>query len=350
MTMDVNKVGKAIACLRKRAGYTQKDLADRIGISDKAVSKWERGLGLPEIGYLRRLSILLDTDSDSLLAGDVVHHDGNWQGVIVTDKNPYGIGIHTMVYDKPIVYFLLSYFLLVGIRTVLIVCNEQEKRYMDQTMGDGGCYGIRLVSFAGPLCDAVTLWNQEAKHTMLIYGRCLLYGVDQTRFFQKAMIHKERFTVLALPKRSPGAPRIKMDVNKKIVSSNEDEPLRTQYDYSDIPILLFPSQLLQDIAREEDVPTFISKYTSKNEMYVAMLDRGFVEIEVDNPDNVQEASVFLKIIQDKCGMNVYCLEEVAWRRGLITTEQLRRHGNRYCGTEYGAYILSLCDRISEQKR
>ena len=348
--MDVNKIGKAIACLRKRAGYTQKDLADRIGISDKAVSKWERGIGLPEIGYLRRLSILLDTDSDSLLAGDVVHHDGNWQGVIVTEENPYGIGIHTMVYDKPIVYFLLSYFLLVGIRNILIVCNEREKRYMDETMGDGSEYGIRLFSFTGKLCDAVKKWDGEAMNTMLVYGRCLLYGVDQTRFFQKAMIDKERFTVLALPKRNCRSSHIQMDVNKKIVSSNEDEPLRTQYDYSDIPILLFPSRLLHDVAKEEDIPTFIYKYTSENEMYVAMLDRGFVEIEVDSFDHVQEASAFLKIVQDKCGMNVYCLEEVAWRRGLITTKQLRMHGNRYGTTEYGAYILSLCDRVSGRER
>ena len=114
--MDIAKVGKAIAYLRKRAGYTQKELADRIGISDKAVSKWERGQGLPEIGYLRKLSILLDTDSDSLLAGDVAHHKSDWTGIIVLDENPYGIGAGTMIYDKPIINFLLSYFLLVGIK------------------------------------------------------------------------------------------------------------------------------------------------------------------------------------------------------------------------------------------
>jgi len=75
--MDVERVGKAIAYLRKRAGYTPIDLADRIGISDMAVFKWERGLGLPEIGFLRKLSILLDTDTDSLLSGDVIHHDSS---------------------------------------------------------------------------------------------------------------------------------------------------------------------------------------------------------------------------------------------------------------------------------
>ena len=75
--MDTQKVGQAIAYLRKRVGYTQKELADRIGVSDKAVSKWERGLGLPDIGLIGKIAILLDSDTDSLLAGDLVHHNSD---------------------------------------------------------------------------------------------------------------------------------------------------------------------------------------------------------------------------------------------------------------------------------
>ena len=86
----------------------------------------------------------------------------------------------------------------------------------------------------------------------------------------------------------------------------------------------------------------------RNEMFVEMLDRGFVEIEVDNWDNVQEAAAFLKIVQDKCGMNVYCIEEVAWRRGMISLKQLRKLGLRHSGTPYGDYILSLYERLSRQ--
>lgn len=342
--MDVEKVGKAIAYLRKRAGYTQKDLADRIGISDKAVSKWERGLGLPEIGYLRKLSILLDTDSDSLLAGDVVHHDSSWSGVIILEGNQYGIGAGTPVYDKPLIYYLLSYFLLVGIRDVTIVCSLADQRFIEECLGDGSKYGIRL-TLAENIGTAVEsrTWTGNV---MMVYGRCLLYGVDQTRFFQKAMMNRDRFTMMVLPKKMRNqASHIAIDQNRKIINSNADEPLKTQYDFSDIPILFFPASVLTEMTKKHDISSFISDYATNNELYVYMLDRGFVEIEVDDWNSVHEASTFIKIVQDKCGMNVYCIEEVAWRRGFISLKQLKSLGDKMKGTEYGDYVLSLYHRI-----
>lgn len=348
--MDYKKIGRAIFYLRKRAGYTQKDLADRIGISDKAVSKWERGLGLPDIGYLRKLSILLDTDTDSLLAGDVVHHDSSWQGIVVLDENAYGIGAGTIIYDKPLIFFLISYFLLVGIKDILIVGSLDDQEYIEKKLGDGSSYGIRLRTITEGL-TAVFGMSSIGTNIMMVYGRCILYGVDQTRFFQKAMMHRERFTMLVLPKKmSHQSAHIIINRNKKVINSDADEPLRTQYDFSNIPILFFPSSLLPEFSKEASISEFISHYASENEMYVQILDRGFVEIEVDNWENVQEASTFIKIVQDKCGMNIYCIEEVAWRRGLITLEQLREHGENYRNVEYGEYILSLCRRIEKNQK
>ncbi len=344
--MDVERVGKAIAYLRKRAGYTQKDLADRIGISDKAVSKWERGLGLPEIGYLRKLSIILDTDSDSLLAGDGVHHDSGWSGVIILDENPYSIGAGTLIYDKPLIYYLLSYFLLVGIRDVTIVCNASDQEYISEKLGTGSEYGIKitLANNLGSVVESRT-WTGNV---MMVYGRCLLYGVDQTRFFQKAMMNRDHFTMMVLPKKmSNQASHVVIDQNKKVINSNSDEHLKTQYDFSDIPILFFPVSVLPEMIKKHDISTFISDYAANNELYVYMLDRGFVEIEVDDWNNVQEASTFIKIVQDKCGMNVYCIEEVAWRRGFISLKQLKKLGERMNGTEYGDYVMSLYHRIKD---
>lgn len=343
--MDAKRVGVAIAFLRKRAGYTQKDLADRIGITDKAVSKWERGLGLPDIVYLGKLAILLDTDVASLLAGDVVQHDSEWQGVIVLDKNSYSIGAQTIIYDKPLVYFLLSYFLLVGIRKIIVLCTPEEKTYLDQTLEDGKRFGIRLYTCAGTLKDMLQSNVIEGNNIMMVYGRCFLYGVDQTRFFQKAMVNRERLTIMALPRKHKQTnSRLLMDINKKVVNSNKDEPLRTQYDYSKIPILFFPANLLTDMAKEMDVATFVSKFTANKELYVEMLDRGFVEIEVNTWDDVQEAAMFTKIVQDNCGMIIYCLEEVAWRRGMITKVELLEQGVKQQDTEYGQYILNICNR------
>lgn len=92
------------------------------------------------------------------------------------------------------------------------------------------------------------------------------------------------------------------------MNSNSDEPLRTQYDFSDIPILFFPAALLPNMSCETDIASYVSRYASEYEVYVQMPDRGFVEIEVDNWTNVQESASFMKIVQDKCGMNEYCIE------------------------------------------
>ena len=103
--------------------------------------------------------------------------------------------------------------------------------------------------------------------------------------------------------------------------------------------------MLPELAAAESVDLFLKQYAEERELYVETLDRGFVEFELDNWNAVQEASIFLKIVQEKCGMNVYCLEEVAWRRGMISDEQLSQLGKRYAGTEYGDYIQSLYDRV-----
>ncbi len=344
--MDVEKVGKAIAYLRKRAGYTQKDLADRIGISDKAVSKWERGGGLPDIGYLRKLSILLDTDTDSLLAGDVFHHDSSWSGVIVLDRNSYGIFAGTIIYDKPLIYYLLSYFLLVGIRDVTIVCSSEDQKFISERLGDGSDYGI-VIRLVESIEAAVESRNWTG-NVMMVYGRFLLYGVDQTRFFQKAMMNRDRFTMMVLPKKMGNrTSHVVVDQNMRVLNTNSDEPLKTQYDFSDIPILFFPASVLPEMVKQRDISSFVSDYATNCELYVYMLDRGFVEIEVDDWNNVQEASTFIKIVQDKCGMNVYCIEEVAWRRGFISLKQLKSLGEHMNGTEYGDYVMSLYHRIKD---
>lgn len=348
--MDVKKVGKAIAYLRKRAGYTQKELADRIGVSDKAVSKWERGLGLPEISYLRKLSILLDTDSDSLLTGDVAHHKNDWIGIIFLDENPYGIHAGTMIYDKPLIYFLLSYFLLVGIKEIYIACTAVDTHYIERILGEGTDYGVHITTVNGGLKDAVDAIPNYSGNVMLVYGRCILYGVDQTRFLQKAMVDREHLIMLALPKKMQKT-SITVDVDKRVMNDVADDSrkLRTQYDFSKLPILFFPLQILLAIAEAPSIAAFIEEQIARESMFVETLDRGFVEIEVDDWNNVQEASTFIKIVQDKCGMNVYCLEEVAWRRGMISLTKLKELGERKAGTEYGEYVLGLYERMSQKQ-
>lgn len=343
--MDVEKVSKAIVFLRKRAGYTQKDLADRIGVSDKAVSKWERGLGLPDISCLRKLSILLDTDTDSLLAGDVIHHDIGWHGVLMLDKTTSGVDLSTMVYDKPMVYFLLSYFLLVGIKQILVICSEKEIAYMQSEFGDGTCLGIHLYYSCSDVEEAMQQHPavEECSNFMIVSGRTFIYGVDQTRFFQKAMINRERLTVLSLPKGSkPSRGRLCFDDDKKIICEADTEELNTQYDYYDIPVLFCPKKLLRPVCNAiksgsiADAPALKDRY-----LYTEVLDRGFVEMSMDTWEEVLGVSSFIKIVEQACGMNLYCIEEIAWRRGFISSERMVELAERKTDANYKNYLTGL---------
>lgn len=353
--MDKKKIGKTIAYLRKRAGYTQKDLADRIGISDKAVSKWERGLGTPDIAYFGKLSILLDTDIDSILTGNVIHLDKEWRGLLVLPENEQGVGAGTVIYDKPLVYFLLSYYLLVGIKHIYVVCNMKDKDDIFKEFGDGCRIGINLEYIGTKFDDVTNSLESDSTYSnlMVVYGRSFIYGVDQTRFFQRAMTNKDRITILSLPKKTEKEKYdfLCFDEARKLVPSDSDERIHTQYDYYEIPVLFCPKEKLPLLYSASDQGLFLitlSEY-EREQIYTEVLDRGFVEMPIDNLDQALDVADFVRLVQNACGMEIYCIEEIAWRRGMIDLEQLREYGIRKRNTKYGRYILSLSERYDNVK-
>ena len=340
--MDPKRVGNAIAYLRKKVGYTQRELADRIGVSDKAVSKWERGLGLPDTAIIGKIAILLDSDTDSLLAGDLVHHINGWSGLLILKENINGIRANTIIYDKPVINFMLSYFMLMGIRDIKIVCGEEDRQYVNGIYGNGEKLGLKL-----------TYWEEikeeeyinSQSNVMVIFGMTFIYGVDQTRFFQKAMLDKSKTTVLSLPKKKIDSPtRIYYDSDKKVVTSEDGEKLRTQYDYYQIPIIFCPAHVVCSMRFEGNIGDESIPYTKIcDEAYTVTLDRGFVEIPLNTWDDVIAASSFVKIAQKACGMQIYCIEEIAWRRGMISHEDFIRLGEQKKDTPYGKYILEIAE-------
>ena len=336
--MDAFKVGKAISYLRKKIGYTQKELADRIGVSDKAVSKWERGLGLPDTSIIGKIAILLDTDTDSLLAGDLVHHNNEWGGLLILNNTSQEINVGTIIYDKPIVYFLLSYFILMGIRDIHVVSGKKDQDYIKSNFENGKHLGINL-SYSDEL--PIEKYRNNLENVMVIFGMSFIYGVDQTRFFQKAMMEKERITILSLPKKKRSYySRIYYNLDRKVVASGDGEKLRTQYDYYQIPILFCPARVINDMKWDEQENIFSPKKEFA-EIYTVVLDRGFVEIPLDSWENVMDAALLVKAVQKACGMQIYCIEEIAWRRGMISHEELYRMGMDKKDSPYGKYILDI---------
>lgn len=340
-SIDAIKIGKAISYLRKKVGYTQRELANRLGVSDKAVSKWERGLGLPDTAIIGKIAIILDTDTDSLLAGDIIHHNNDWKGLLIINDNTHKVTVGTMIYDKPVANFILGYFMLMGIRIITIVCGDENKYFFLNEYGNGEKLGIQL-TYEKSIVNVC--YKEDDSNVMVVSGLSVIYGVDQTRFFQKAMLNRTRTTVLALPKKRVDSPhKLYFDSEKKIVTSEDGEKLWTQYDYYQIPIAFCPAYVVNQMKFSLHDENAYYPVEFDSDMYTVILDRGFVEIPLSDWDSVNDASEFVKIVQKACGMQIYCIAEIAWRRGLISHDQFLQLGYEKKGTPYGDYILELAE-------
>lgn len=279
--MNAEKICVAIKTLRNRKGMTQIQLAERLGVTDKAVSKWERGLGTPDISMLNRLALILDIDTDNLLEGNIAYLENDWVGILDLARFETSISVDTEVYGKPIVYIYLCYFALVGVREIYVNCGNEEEK-MRRVVGDGGQYGMKI------------LYNTEPppeSNIMVISGPVFIYGPNLTKYFQRAMSHLAKKTVLAVRKNEAG-----MELPHK---NQVNDISSGKHRYQTIPI------------------SFIRSDKSDNGIEYEPMGNGMIELEVKNTNDVLDVGSFLRFIQSTSGFAPYCLKEIAEKRGLI---------------------------------
>lgn len=277
--MNAEKICIAIKILRKRKGLTQHQLADKLGVTDKAVSKWERGLGTPDISMLNKLALILDIDTDNLLEGNIAYLDNNWVGILDINKFDTRISATTEVYGKPMVYIFLSYFALVGIREVYIQCGREEEK-IKQVVGAGEKYGMKL---------HYNLAQQNGSNFMVIDGPVFIYGPNLTKYFQRAMSHSVSRTVLTIAK---------VDAELEIAKKNQAfDTSGTWRKYTTIPI-----SFVKDAGEGKEYEP---------------LGNGMIEVEIQDRDDLIDIANFLRFIHEHSGMEPYSLEEITTRRGLI---------------------------------
>ena len=153
--------GHLILKLRKEAGYTQKSLANALFVTDKAVSKWERGICMPDSSLLTKLSMLLSVDIEHLVSGNNLYGEHTWVGEIRIDN------LEGMIAGKPAINYLVSYFMLIGIKDIYFSTNS--KKYVKEFGLER--YGIN-VSFS-PFA--------KKRKTLIIYEKFFLFGNSLTR-------------------------------------------------------------------------------------------------------------------------------------------------------------------------
>lgn len=277
--MDLILTGATIAKLRKAAGFTQASLAEKLGVSDKAVSKWERGIACPDTSLWNQLSILLDTDIESLIYGHKQAEE--WIGVLIVDSS---VDPSITIYNKPMIDYLLSQFLLVGIKELIIV---------------GKCKEIRIPGVKVAVKKEV---NQRfTKNVFIIYGNQFLYGPNLTKHFKRAM-SREGITVIAAMK-AKGKYGLAVDNDKRAKLSDEYNMNK----YYALPYAFVP--------KNTDVETF-DKVMCR-EVCVETLVRGMVHFSLSTYESVYQMAGFIKMMEENTGERIADINEIVRRRMML---------------------------------
>jgi len=258
------------------------------------------------------------------------------------------------IYDKPLIYYPLSVLLLAGIREILLISTPEAISSYKELLGDGGQIGIKIEycvqEYPRGLADAFILGENfiDNDNVCLILGDNIFYGQDLTKALNRAIKREKGATVFGYPvkdARSFGV--VEFDDNKKVISI-EEKPDKPKSNYA-VPGLYFYDNRVVDIAKnvkpsargEIEITAINNEYLRMGELNVELLGRGMVWLDTGTIKGMYKAGGFVKTVQEMQGFYISCIEEIAWRRGFITTEQLKKIGESLKQTDYGQYILSL---------
>lgn len=296
-------MGKAIKKLRLQGGYTQHDIADQLSVTDKAVSKWERGLSVPDISIITKLSIILNCDVDNLLEGNISYLEKKWQGFLLIKENSE-IFSGSEAYGKPLVYFLLSYFMLAGIRHIYISCPNEDKRYIGDRLGSGTEYGLQI-----EFLEEGNIVPPQAINTMVICNNPFVYGSNLTKYFQRAMSRSNGVSVLTVSKEHTEAEfQVSYDNYKKISFAD-----RTGISQVCVPIFFVPQKYFRSIES-------VINMNFSESLFSEPMGNGMIAYLVNDEEALWETTTFLRYIKKQMGKDVYNIREIAQNRNLITKQ------------------------------
>lgn len=260
------------------------------------------------------------------------------------------------IYDKPLIYYPLSVLILAGIREILIISTPDDTPVYEKLLGDGSRLGLefsyKVQDTPRGLADAFILGEEfiGEDSVCLILGDNVFYGQDLTKVLRKASELEEGAVIFGYPvkdARSFGV--VEFDKNNKVISI-EEKPAKPKSNYA-VPGLYFYDNKVVEIAKqvkpsargEIEITAVNNAYLEKNELNVILLGRGMAWLDTGTPEGMLKAAEYVEAVQSRQGFYISCLEEVAWRRGFINTQQLRYIGESLKMTDYGQYILSLAD-------
>jgi len=258
------------------------------------------------------------------------------------------------VYDKPLIYYPLSILLLAGIRDILVITTSHDQVHFRTVLGDGDAWGVSISYAVQPeprgLADAFIVGREFVGNdrVALVLGDNMLYGAGLGAVLEEAAQRETGATVFAYQVTDPQRYGIIAFDRTGRATSIEEKPLRPRSNWAVTGLYFYDNSVIeiaagvQPSARGEIEITDVNRaYLDAGALAVQKLGRGFAWFDTGTHDSLLEAAEFVRTIEHRQGWKIACLEEIAWRKGYITTEDLLRTAARFDKNGYGAYLRSV---------
>ena len=260
------------------------------------------------------------------------------------------------IYDKPMIYYPMSVLMLAGIREVLVISTPEDIERYRALLGDGTRFGMELhyVVQEKPrgLADAFILGESfiGSDSVCLILGDNVFYGQALSSYLKRGAALTEGAMVFGYPVRNPSEfGVVEFDGSMKAISI-EEKPKNPKSRYA-VPGLYFYDNDVVQIAKnvkpsargEIEITAVNNAYLDAGKLQVIQIGRGMAWLDTGSPEGLLNAAQFVQTVQERQGFYIACLEEIAWRKGWIDTDALRRLGDELKMTEYGKYLIDIAN-------
>lgn len=263
------------------------------------------------------------------------------------------------IYDKPMIYYPISVLMLAGIREILIISTPYDIQGFKRLLGDGSDYGVIFEYAEQPspdgLAQAFTIGADfiGGDSVCLVLGDNIFYGSYFTNMLKEAVRTAEEHgnaTVFGYWVSDPERYGVAEFNKNGNCLSIEEKPAKPKSNYAVVGLYFYPNKVVE-VAKnikpsargEYEITTVNQHFLNERELKVQTLGRGFTWLDTGTHDSLSEASTYVEVVEKRQGLNIACLEEIAFRKGWISEDRLRELAEPMVKNKYGQYLLNVLE-------
>ena len=269
------------------------------------------------------------------------------------------------VFDKPMIYYPISVLMLAGIREILIISTPYDLPGFKRLLGDGTGFGVKFEYAEQPSPDGLAqafiigekfIGNDSA---CLVLGDNIFHGAGFSAMLKEAVRTAEeekKATVFGYWVNDPERYGVAEFDNNGNCLSIEEKPAKPKSNYAVVGLYFYPNKVV-DVAKsikpsargELEITTVNQRFLEDGELKVQTLGRGFAWLDTGTHDSLSEASTYIEVLEKRTGLKIACLEGIAYRKGWISEEQMRKNAEPMLKNQYGQYLLKVIEELKNNK-